>query len=186
MQNNVLNLDIDSSAMDQNETEYHREVIRFCGDNFVMQSGFQRAWSFLTARISTLLERELELKQQQISACSVAMEHDRTALANALGGIRKAIELRAWLLDGRGCFEWDDENYQKEFSYALDDIVKAHKPLQKIAQDWTHCPQSATALDAARMDWKKRCEDSETELMTLRRKVTGLEEENGRLKREVV
>lgn len=41
--------------------------------------------------------------------------------------IHEAIRRRSWLLDGRGCYEWDDNRYRLEAAYAFEDVDEAIK-----------------------------------------------------------
>lgn len=52
------------------------------------------------------------------------IEHDRTGLAAGLVKVKRAIEARGWVLDGRGCYEWDDDRYREEAGIAMREAIK--------------------------------------------------------------
>jgi hypothetical protein len=53
-----------------------------------------------------------------------ALHHDQTGLLKALRRIRALVNSWSWVTDGRGSYEWDDPNYQKEFGYCIDRVVE--------------------------------------------------------------
>ena len=59
------------------------------------------------------------------------VEKDKTGLYNGLTRIRKAIEAREWILDGRGPYEWDDDRYRQEASWAFEEVIKIISEVQR-------------------------------------------------------
>lgn len=80
-----------------------------------------------------------------------ALERDRTAIAGAVTGFRRAIASYSWLRDGsRGSYAYDDERYVEEFGRALTAIEVVVNRLARIAADLTNCPETQAEVDAAR------------------------------------
>lgn len=125
----------------------------------------------VTANPEIILEllSTLSATQRELETCGMTMERERTELAAAISRIGKAIAPRLWLKDSRGCYEYDDENYQKEFGYALDEVLEAIEPLRKIAADWTHCPKNSVGVESARTDWKVKFESEQAAHQVTRR-----------------
>jgi hypothetical protein len=73
------------------------------------------------------LESELEQSQSRISELEEALHHDKTGLANAVAECRTVAEGRLWILEGRGSYTWDDEEYRKEAGYALHEVIELCK-----------------------------------------------------------
>ena len=79
-----------------------------------------------------------------------ANERDRTRLHQVLRGIDEEITGRMWLLDGRGSYEWDDDNYRQEFGWAVKALQDKLEPLRRIASDLKNSPTTQEAVEAAR------------------------------------
>ena len=73
------------------------------------------------AEKGTKEEKELRAENVRLRA---ALHRDRTGLAGALDAVRREVDGRAWILDGRGNYEWDDERYRAEAGYALHEIAR--------------------------------------------------------------
>jgi len=54
-----------------------------------------------------------------------ALHRDQTGLAQALLDIKYLANGWSWVTDGRGSYEWDDSDYQKEFGYCIDKVIEA-------------------------------------------------------------
>ncbi len=65
----------------------------------------------LAAEVTRLKARVTDLED--------ALNRDRTGLAAGLCQVRRAINGRLWLLDGRGGYEWDDDRYRAEAGLAM-------------------------------------------------------------------
>ena len=87
---------------------------------------------------------------ERVQKLMAILERDRTEVAKAVSTMERAIKSRFWLRDGRGCYAWDDEDYQKEFGQAIDEIDVAMEPLRRIAADWSNCPTDPEEIKAAR------------------------------------
>lgn len=77
-------------------------------------------------------------------------ERDRSIVATALTGIKKAIRAHEWLRLGRGSYEYNDERWRDEFGAAIDGIESALEPLKTLAGDWSDCPTDRAEIIAAR------------------------------------
>jgi hypothetical protein len=91
-----------------------------------------------------------------------ANEIDRTAIADGIATIRKALKGREWLRLGRGSFEYDDDRWRDEFSDAYQEILDALEPLAVLARDIKLCPNNQQIVNTARA-LKTRAEKAEAE-----------------------
>ncbi len=80
------------------------------------------------------------------------LERERTLVAEGVTAIKKAIDGREWLTEGRGSYEWDDDRWHSEFAAAISEILTALKPLEKVAADWSNCPQKWEDVQKARAE----------------------------------
>lgn len=62
-----------------------------------------------------------------------AFENDKSKLWTIRNRILREIEARNWILEGRGPYEWDDDEYRKEFRYFMDKLKNIL--LADIAED---------------------------------------------------
>ena len=89
--------------------------------------------------------------EAEVARLRMVIERDRSIVAMTLTEIRKAIGGRQWLSEGgRGSYAYDDEDYQKEFGEALDEIAAAMQPLRRLAADWQNCPTDPLDITIAR------------------------------------
>lgn len=96
------------------------------------------------------MKRMREALESERDAAWAANERDRTKVADAITEITKVLRGREWLASSRGCYEFDDEEYQKEFGWAIEEIHKAVDGLRSVAADWSHSPKTQEAVDKAR------------------------------------
>src|SRR3546814_4400539 len=64
--------------------------------------------------------------------------------------ITNSIRGRRWICEGRGPYEWDDEEYQLEFGAALDEIETVLNILGIVSFDKTDCTREESRVVAAR------------------------------------
>ena len=64
-----------------------------------------------------------------------ALEDERTTIAKNVIAIDKTLHAYEWLIVGRGSYQWDDDRWHEEFSYACANIKKELEPLRKIGAD---------------------------------------------------
>lgn len=86
----------------------------------------------------------------KIAAAQAALERDRSTVASAYSAATKALDAYSHLIEGRGCYAWDDDRWKDEFRRASQQIRKALAPLDKVASDLTNCPKTTAAVQAAR------------------------------------
>jgi hypothetical protein len=79
-----------------------------------------------------------------------ALERERCLVADGVTAIRKAVEERDWLTEGRGPYAWNDDRWHSEFAAASQEILAALEPLKKVAADWHMCPTDAESVKKAR------------------------------------
>ncbi len=100
----------------------------------------------------------LEQGARQASELGEQLEFDRSAVADGVTAIKKTVDSRHWLTQGRGSYEWDDDRWRAEFAAAAKEILTALEPLAKIAANWKDCPQTAEQIAMSRMDLKAKAE----------------------------
>ena len=88
--------------------------------------------------------------EREIERLKAVNERDRSQVAEVYSAIIEAIRRREWLRLGRGSYEYDDDRWRGEFSEAIDEVIAAAKPLQRIAADWSDCPTDPKVIAAAR------------------------------------
>lgn len=81
---------------------------------------------------------------------SAVIDRDRYVVAIGLEAIRKAIGGHTWLLEGRGPYAWDDDDYRREFSTAIAAVEAALVPLARIAADKSDCTTDSIKVQEAR------------------------------------
>ena len=86
---------------------------------------------------------------------SLAIERDRSSLAGFIAKMDATLHSRDWMLEGRGPYEWDDDQYKKEFHDAAEEIRSNMKDIRQIAKDWTHCPTDPEKIKQARASASK-------------------------------
>jgi len=102
-------------------------------------------WFPITAETLKQLKAERDALGEQL-------EHDRTLVADCVTAATKAVQMRDWLTEGRGPYEWNDDNWHKEFYAAATEFLTAIEPMRKVAADWSGCPKDAEAVAKARLD----------------------------------
>jgi hypothetical protein len=80
----------------------------------------------------------------------MALEHDRTKVAECITAVKKALGNYDWLITSRGSYEWNDDRWHEEFKRASENIREAIEPMVRIAADWTHCPKTQAEIEKAR------------------------------------
>jgi len=67
-----------------------------------------------------------------------ALEDDASGLWRVTNQIKKEIESRYWITEGRGCYEWNDERYRDETRLAFEAVLKLIENVQHPAQRRFH------------------------------------------------
>jgi hypothetical protein len=70
----------------------------------------------------------------RISELESALMSDATDLWRVTNAIKKEIASREWIMEGRGCYAWDDNKYKDETRLAFEAILKLIKEVQHPAQ----------------------------------------------------
>lgn len=68
-------------------------------------------------------KNQIEQLSARVKELEAALRHDQTGLADALSKCKAAAENRKWIVEGRGSYTWDDDEYRREAGYALDEIT---------------------------------------------------------------
>ncbi|KKL84053.1 hypothetical protein LCGC14_1968580 [marine sediment metagenome] len=75
-----------------------------------------------------------KLLKEAVKAAEQALIDDASDLWRVTNNIKKEIESRQWITEGRGPYEWDDERYQEETKVAFDAVLKLIEGVQHPAQ----------------------------------------------------
>jgi len=108
-------------------------------------------------RVATL-ESQLAEAKRKIIELGEQLEFDRSAVADCVTAANKAVDMRHWLTEGRGPYEWNDDNWHDEFRQAAIEIKQAIAPMTAIAANWKDCPMKADEVAQARIDFKKQAD----------------------------
>lgn len=92
----------------------------------------------------------LDAAQARIAELEVALERDRSRVADIYRRAKAAICGHIWMMEGRGPYEWDDDDFRREFGAALKGFEVAIDPLREIAKDWSNCPTKPRDIAIAR------------------------------------
>ena len=87
----------------------------------------------------------------EVERLTHVIDRDRYVVAHCLVAINEAVAGRTWLLEGRGPYEWDDDDYRKEFGDALRSIREAAEPLAVVGWDKSDCTRIEERVNAARL-----------------------------------
>lgn len=120
-----------------------------------------------TDHIRSLTE-QLDTTKNLLKEAEEANECDRSKLIVAYKAMVEALRCREWMASGRGCYEWDDDRWYKEFGAAFDEIHVALEDLRKVAESWTNCPKTSDSVAQARIDLKEKLHTSEQAVSILR------------------
>ena len=104
---------------------------------------FAEAYASLREKAAVAEERE---------RLEAVIERERTAIAEGVTGLKKAVREREWLGEGRGPYEWDDDRWHDEFNAAAREILAALEPLERIAADMSNSPKTQELVDKARAE----------------------------------
>lgn len=101
--------------------------------------------------ILSAFQARVEVADEENKRLRGIIERDRSMVALHLEAIKRAIAGRRWLSEpGRGSFDYDDEQYQKEFGIALLEIEKPVDELKRIAADLSDSPMAWADIVEAR------------------------------------
>ena len=130
----------------------------------------QRAKAAATKIVSMFTSHPKEIFEANVKSCAqiiaayweasapvdfpAILERERTLVAEGVTNVKEAIKCREWLTEGRGSYEWNDDRWHGEFAAAIKEILAALQPLERIAADWTNCPQKWEDVQKARAELK--------------------------------
>jgi hypothetical protein len=107
-----------------------------------------------------VLQTEMPSLEERVKEAEAANEYDRSELCQAIVVMREALRQREWLASGRGCYEYDDDRWYKEFSAAFNEIHAALEGLQRIASasfaSTLKYARTGESLAEARINIKRR------------------------------
>lgn len=95
-------------------------------------------------------EDQVKSLTSKLSEAQAANERDRSRIAQIvtrLGGILRGY---SWIAEGRGPYDFDDDQYQAEFGRALNELEKEYGNLSEISHDLTNCPETQAEVEKAR------------------------------------
>jgi hypothetical protein len=84
--------------------------------------------------IATCDKHPLFLANKRIKELETAILADATDLWGVTNGIIKEIASREWIMEGRGCYAWDDNRYKDETRLAFEAVLEILKKVQYPAQ----------------------------------------------------
>ena len=106
---------------EHNEHARTHSVCAFCGVEG------ERTPEAMLAHMKKCEKHPYAEASSKVAALLAYIDSDATGLALALLKIRKHAEGFTWLLEGRGCYEWDDDRYKDEAGHALRPIIEMAK-----------------------------------------------------------
>ena len=71
------------------------------------------------------------VQSRQSKEPSMEVYDEREALFQAFDKIRASFKGRHWLMEGRGCYPYDDERYKEEVRYIMDEFEEINTSLWK-------------------------------------------------------
>ncbi len=84
-------------------------------------------------------EREKVAKLEGlVESLKDSLHRDKTGLASALSSIKELIIGYSWIKEGRGPYEWDDNEYKTEFKRMADHILRITEHSLKASGDLVH------------------------------------------------
>lgn len=93
----------------------------------------------VTARNLVLrLIRECDYNGHLIQKLKDCLHRDQTGLVHALQGIKTRAESSIWISDGRGNYQYNDDDYRKEARWALEAIVTLVNDALVVSGDIAH------------------------------------------------
>jgi hypothetical protein len=72
--------------------------------------------------------------QSEIDRLKQALDDDAADLWRVTNAIKKEIRDREWIMEGRGCYSWDDNRYKDETRLAFEAVMKLISDVQHPAQ----------------------------------------------------
>lgn len=89
-------------------------------------------------------------KMKRIDHLTHVIDRDRYVVAAGITAVESAVRARQWVLQGRGPYEWDDDDYRKEFGLWTEEVYRTMDILRKVSFDKTDCTTDEAKTNAAR------------------------------------
>lgn len=137
----------DRAAIGERYQTLKRELGSFVHARFSSRVEFVEL--LLAARSAPEAETSPEVKRLR-----AIIERERTAACEWIERLRRLVGSRELIASSRGPYEWDDDEYFKEFGSALDAISKALERAARDthARDLSDCPTTQAEVEAARSE----------------------------------
>ncbi len=84
--------------------------------------------------IESVLLEILAKCQTAIESYKQALEADASDLWRVTNAIKQEIAAREWIMEGRGCYAWDDDRYRDETRLVFEAVLKLISEVQHPAQ----------------------------------------------------
>lgn len=114
--------------------------------------------------------RAVEAREQRLAAendrLTSLLDRDQSGLASAIEHMVKVAGSRAWIAEGRGSYEWNDDDYRKEAGWALQELIDIGKQAISDSGDrriyaWTPDRDRIAHLEARERELIRRAEEAE-------------------------
>jgi hypothetical protein len=89
-------------------------------------------------------------KMKRIDYLTHVIDRDRYVVAAGIQAVESSINARAWTTTGRGPYQWDDDDYRKEFGVWMNEVYRVMDVLRKVSLDKTDCTTDEIKVRAAR------------------------------------
>lgn len=121
-------------------------VCAYCGNET------ERTPEAMEAHARTCEKHPLSKALAQLAALREALDRDQTGLAAALNKIITHVKGFAWLLEGRGSYEWDDDRYREEAGHAMRPVIELATEALAASGAIANSTLASTAEAAAKRD----------------------------------
>jgi hypothetical protein len=110
-----------------------------------------------------------EQAQQTIALLEDALVGDASDLWDVTTAIKKEMEGRSWITEGRGLYEWSDDDYRKEAGWAFEAVLNIIAKVQPPAARRVHQVLRKSKDGPARRlrEAEQRAEQAEQQVATL-------------------
>jgi len=98
----------------------------------------------------TIVSELLEKEKEEVARLTHVIDRDRYIVAAGIVAIETSLKARSWTLEGRGPYEWDDDDYRKEFGIWMTEVYNTTDILHRVSFDKTDCTTDPERIQAAR------------------------------------
>lgn len=89
-------------------------------------------------------------KMKRIDHLTHVVDRDRYVVSAGINAVETAVRARQWVLQGRGPYEWDDDDYRKEFGIWMEEVYRVMDVLRKVSFNKTDCTTDEAKINEAR------------------------------------